>query len=138
MISPADFGGGGLIAGMAVAARALKPDIRIIGVQASGANAMYLAFHDRYTGPLEAPATIADGLLTRAPGRRTLPLVRELVEEVVADVIEVRAEGDGDLAQLFDLILVGDFVSLWLAAQEGIDPGPVPALSGLKAALASS
>ena len=49
--------------------------------------------------------------------------------EVVADVIEVRAEGDGDLAQLFDLILMGDFVSLWLAAQEGIDPGPVPALT---------
>ena len=47
-------------------------------------------------------------------------------------------QGDGDLVQLFDLILVGDFVSLWLAAQEGIDPGPVPALSGLKAALASS
>ncbi len=69
---------------------------------------------------------------------RRFDLVRELVDEVVADVIEVRAEGDGDLAQLFDLILVGDFVSLWLAAQEGIDPGPVPALTGLKAALASS
>jgi glucose/mannose-6-phosphate isomerase len=69
---------------------------------------------------------------------RRFDLVRELVAEVVADVIEVRAEGDGDLAQLFDLVLVGDFVSLWLAAQEGIDPGPVPALSGLKAALASS
>ena len=68
---------------------------------------------------------------------RRFDLVRDLVAEVVADVIEVRAEGDGDLAQLFDLILVGDFVSLWLAAQEGIDPGPVPVLSGLKAALAS-
>jgi glucose/mannose-6-phosphate isomerase len=68
---------------------------------------------------------------------RRFDLVRELVEEVVADVIEVRAEGDGDLAQLFDLVLVGDFVSLWLAAQEGIDPGPVPALTGLKAALSA-
>ena len=44
---------------------------------------------------------------------------------------------DGALAQLFDLMLMGDFVSLWLAAQEGIDPGPVPVLNDLKAALTS-
>jgi glucose/mannose-6-phosphate isomerase len=51
-------------------------------------------------------------------------------------VVEVRAEGDGDLAQLFDLILMGDFVTLWMAVNEGIDPGPVPALVTLKAQLA--
>ena len=67
---------------------------------------------------------------------RRFELVDDLIREVVADVIEVRAEGDGDLAQLFDLILTGDFVSLWLAAQEGIDPGPVPVLTALKAELA--
>jgi threonine dehydratase len=85
-------GGGGLIAGMAVAARALKPDVRIIGVQASGANATHLAFHDRYTGPLESPATIADGLLTRAPGERTLPLIRQYVDDVVVVSDEAIAE----------------------------------------------
>src|SRR3954463_6641006 len=53
---------------------------------------------------------------------RRFELVEEIVREVVADVIEVRAEGDGDLAQLLDLILVGDFVSLCLAGQEGLDP----------------
>jgi glucose/mannose-6-phosphate isomerase len=63
-------------------------------------------------------------------------LVAELMREVVADVIEVRADGEGDLAQLFDLILFGDYVSLWLAAQAGVDPGPVPILGQLKAALA--
>jgi glucose/mannose-6-phosphate isomerase len=68
---------------------------------------------------------------------RRFDLVRQLVGEVVADIIEVRAEGDSDLAQLFDLILVGDFVSLWLAAQEGLDPGPVPVLTTLKAQLAA-
>jgi glucose/mannose-6-phosphate isomerase len=68
-------------------------------------------------------------------GRR-FELVEEMIREVVAGVVEVRAEGDGDLAQLFDLILMGDFVSLWLAVQEGIDPGPVPALTALKAELA--
>jgi glucose/mannose-6-phosphate isomerase len=68
---------------------------------------------------------------------RRFELVDDLVREAVAGIVEVRAEGDGDLAQLLDLILLGDFVSLWLAAQEGIDPGPVPVLTALKAALAS-
>ncbi|HEY7947188.1 MAG TPA: bifunctional phosphoglucose/phosphomannose isomerase [Acidimicrobiales bacterium] len=63
---------------------------------------------------------------------RRFDLVAELLREVVADIVEVRAVGEGDLAQLLDLILVGDFVSLHLAAQEGIDPGPVPVLSELK------
>ena len=68
-------------------------------------------------------------------GRR-FELVSEIMREVVADVIEVTAAGDGDLAQLFDLILFGDYVSLWLAAQSGVDPGPVPVLGELKEALA--
>jgi glucose/mannose-6-phosphate isomerase len=58
--------------------------------------------------------------------------VREMLAEVVHDVIEVRALGNGSLAQLFDLVLLGDVVSLHLAAQEGIDPGPVPATAGMR------
>jgi glucose/mannose-6-phosphate isomerase len=58
--------------------------------------------------------------------------VREMLAEVVHDVVEVRALGDGSLAQLFDLVLMGDVVSLHLAAQEGIDPGPVPATAGMR------
>ncbi len=63
---------------------------------------------------------------------RRFDLVAELLQEVVADTIEVRAEGDGDLAQLLDLILFGDYVSLWMAVHAGIDPGPVPVLVELK------
>jgi glucose/mannose-6-phosphate isomerase len=63
---------------------------------------------------------------------RRFDLVAELLREVVADILEVRAEGEGDLAQLLDLILIGDFVSLHLAAREEIDPGPVPVLTELK------
>ena len=69
-------------------------------------------------------------------GRR-FELIAEIEREVLADVIEVRAEGDGDLAQLFDLILFGDYVSLWMAAQAGVDPGPVPVLVELKDQLGS-
>ncbi len=67
-------------------------------------------------------------------GRR-FELIGEIMREVVADVIEVQAAGEGDLEQLFDLILFGDYVSLWLAAAAGVDPGPVPVLGELKAAL---
>jgi glucose/mannose-6-phosphate isomerase len=67
---------------------------------------------------------------------RRFELVRDLLAEVVHEVIEVRAEGEGSLAQLFDLTLVGDFVSLHLAVQAGVDPGPIPVLDDLKRALA--
>lgn len=64
--------------------------------------------------------------------QRRFDLVAEMIREVVAGIEEVRAEGEGELAQLLDLILFGDYVSLHLAANEGIDPGPVPALEELK------
>jgi glucose/mannose-6-phosphate isomerase len=67
---------------------------------------------------------------------RRFELVEEVLREVVADVVEVRASGEGDLAQLLDLALVGDFVSLHLAGNEGIDPGPIPVLADLKVDLA--
>jgi glucose/mannose-6-phosphate isomerase len=64
-------------------------------------------------------------------------LAYRLLDEVVAGIHEIRAEGDGELAQLLDLILVGDFTSLHLALTEGVDPGPVPVITGMKAAMAS-
>jgi glucose/mannose-6-phosphate isomerase len=63
---------------------------------------------------------------------RRFDLVADMLREVVADIVEVRAEGDGDLAQLLDLIMVGDYVTLHMAAREGIDPGPVPVLNEIK------
>ena len=68
---------------------------------------------------------------------RRFELVDDIMREVVASVEEVMAEGDGDLAQLLDLVLFGDMVSLHLAAQEGLDPGPVPVLVELQERLAS-
>lgn len=66
---------------------------------------------------------------------RRFALVDEIMLEVVGDIVEVRASGEGPLAQLFDLVLVGDVVALLLAAKEGIDPGPIPVLEDLKVAL---
>lgn len=66
---------------------------------------------------------------------RRFELLREILDEVVADTCEVRAEGEGELAQLLDLVMFGDFVSLHLAAQEGVDPGPLPVLDQIKDSL---
>jgi len=60
------------------------------------------------------------------------------LQEVVVSIAEVQAEGEGELAQLLDLILVGDFTSTHMAMQEGVDPGPVPAIDQIKSALAAS
>ena len=67
---------------------------------------------------------------------RRFELVDDIIEEVVAGVEEVEAEGEGQLAQLLDLVMIGDFVSLHMAAREGLDPGPVPVIDELKKRLA--
>jgi threonine dehydratase len=75
------IGGGGLIGGMATAARALKPDIRIIGVQTERFPA---AWNAKHAGTREsAQATIADGIGVKQPGTLTLPLIRDKVDDVV-------------------------------------------------------
>ena len=65
-------------------------------------------------------------------------LTAEICDEIVADVHTVVAEGEGRLAQLFDLIVQGDFVTLELAAQSEVDPGPIPVLDEIKASMTAS
>lgn len=62
-------------------------------------------------------------------------LITELVDEVVSDIEVIEAQGDGPLAQVFDLIMVGDVMSLEVCALEGIDPGPTPVLDHIKSSL---
>ena len=68
---------------------------------------------------------------------RRFDLMDAWLEEVVGDMFSVRAAGEGPLAQLLDLCMFGTFTSLHVATREGIDPGPVPVLDELKAALAT-
>jgi len=67
---------------------------------------------------------------------RRLTVVEELLDEVVGAVHTVVAEGEGALAQLLDLVLVGDLTSLHAAAEQGVDPGPVPVLADIRARVA--
>lgn len=68
---------------------------------------------------------------------RRFDLVAEIMDEVVGGIETVRAQGEGALAQLLDLVLVGDFTSLHLAFQAGVDPGPIAVLDEVKARLAA-
>jgi threonine dehydratase len=77
------IGGGGLMAGMALAARALRPDIRLIGVQALGCAAFPAALAAGAPIPLASANTIADGIRVKQPGEKTFPIVRDLVDAVV-------------------------------------------------------
>lgn len=75
------IGGGGLIAGMAIAAKAISPDIEIVGVQTERFPSMFCAVNGT---PAEfGTSTIAEGIAVRAPGTLTLPVVRELVDGIV-------------------------------------------------------
>jgi threonine dehydratase len=75
------IGGGGMIAGMSTMARALRPDIQIVGVQTE----RFPSVHDTMQGrPIAcAQATIADGIAVRLPGSLTLPIIREQVDDVL-------------------------------------------------------
>jgi threonine dehydratase len=79
----APVSGGGLIAGCATAAHALRPGIRVLGVEPEDADdtRRSLAAGERVSIP--PPATIADGLRVTIPGRLTFPVVRRLVEGVL-------------------------------------------------------
>lgn len=76
-------GGGGLIAGMAVAVRDKAPHIRIIGVESVAAASMSASF--AAGRPIERPVsvTLADGIAVKLPGTRTVPIICEYVDEIV-------------------------------------------------------
>lgn len=85
-------GGGGLLSGCAVAARTIKPDIRVIGVEPSGADDAARSLRAGSIVPVEHPNTIADGLRATI-GERPFVEIRRLVEEIitVSDEAIVRA-----------------------------------------------
>ena len=89
-------GGGGLISGIATAARHLRPDIRIIGVQAARFPAMVNAI--KGTHHPQGTSTIAEGIAVGQPGLITREIVRELVDDLV--LVE-----EGDIEQAIVMLL---------------------------------
>ncbi len=77
------IGGGGLIAGITIAARALRPSIKIIGVQAEGASGCRASLDAGELTTLPSITTIADGIAVKRPGALTFPIIQRLVDDVV-------------------------------------------------------
>ena len=75
-------GGGGLISGCAVAAKHLRPSIRIFGVEPENGNDVFLSLQAGRPVEIPSPDTIADGLRTTKPGPVTFPLISRFVEEI--------------------------------------------------------
>jgi len=77
------IGGGGLIAGIALAVKELAPHVKIYGVQAQGAPAMYMSkrSHSRKTTP--DAVTIADGIAVKVPGDITFSIIDKYVDDIV-------------------------------------------------------
>lgn len=77
------IGGGGLISGVAFAIKKLNPDIKVYGVQASGAPSMFNSIRDNKIERLESVSTIADGIAVKEPGENTYNLISEYVDDIV-------------------------------------------------------
>jgi threonine dehydratase len=92
------MGGGGLAAGIAVAVKEIRPDIRIVGVQAAGAAAYPPSLAAGHPVSVRNPATMADGIKVGRPGVVPFGIVKDLVDEV-------RTVGEDDLSAALLLCL---------------------------------
>lgn len=77
------IGGGGLISGIAVAAKHVNKNIRIIGVQTERIPAAYNLFHSPTMQKPLQEGTIAEGIAVKSPGELTMPIIQEYVDDIV-------------------------------------------------------
>ena len=98
-------GGGGLVSGIASAAKAMKPGLRVVAVQAAGAAAFPPSLDAGKPVTLETMSTIADGIACNTPGDHTLAHVRALVDEVVTVTDDQIAEALVFTAERMKLVL---------------------------------
>ena len=77
------IGGGGLISGIAYTMKMIKPDVKVYGVQASGAPSMANSVHDGQIEELANVSTIADGIAVKKPGSLTYEICKKYVDEIV-------------------------------------------------------
>ncbi len=91
-------GGGGLLAGIALYVKSINPRVKVIGVQAEGADALVRSFHSQTPVVSESVQTIADGIAVKAPGAKTLELIRRHVDDMVT-------VSDAEIAETILLLL---------------------------------
>ncbi len=87
------IGGGGIISGVAVAAKALNPNVKVIGVQTANIPSMQESLKNGKVTTAFNAATIADGIAVKTPGTTTFEIINELVDKVVTVTEEEIAQG---------------------------------------------
>jgi threonine dehydratase len=122
------IGGGGLISGIALALKALVPNVRIIGVQAAGCAPIPQSLQAGKPVSVASARTIADGIAVKCPGERTLPIIRQLVDEVVTVDDEEIARAIAHTTQHAKLVVEGAGaagLAALLAGKIRVAPGEV-------------
>jgi len=99
------IGGGGLISGCSIAAHALRPDMRVIGVEPETANDSYLSLQKGERVSTPQSRSIADGLLPTAPGEITFPIMQQHLESIALVSDEEIAEAVRFLALRMKLVV---------------------------------
>jgi threonine dehydratase len=125
------IGGGGLISGIAVAAKAIRPTVRIIGVQADGAAALPTSLKAGRPVRLESYATIADGIAVGRPGDLTFAHISKLVDEVVTVTEEDIARAMVMLVERAKLVVEAAGAVGVAALMSGLVRTPTPAVAVL-------
>ena len=101
------IGGGGMISGIAIAIKELLPKVHVIGVQAENVSSVIPSLEAGH--PVESPfkPTIADGIAVKRPGELTLPIIRDLVDDVVTVTEEEFAAGVFHCVQNAHIVVEG-------------------------------
>lgn len=116
------IGGGGLIAGMSAAIKQRRPDVRIIGVEPTGAASMLCSVQAGHLSTIPAVRTIADTLATRVVSERTLALTRRYVDEIVL---------------VDDKAMVAAMRWLWTECNQLVEPAGAAVIAALQTGVAS-
>jgi threonine dehydratase len=111
--------GGGLLAGVALAVKAVAPTVRVVGVQAATADSVRRSLAAGHPVPVAGPIhTIADALLASQVGDLTFELIRDHVDDIV--VVD-------------DEQICAAMRTTWLSLRQAVEPGGATALAGLMA-----
>jgi threonine dehydratase len=123
-------GGGGLVAGVALAVKAQRPDVRVVAVQAEGASAIAPSLDAGGPVALGAVSTMADGIAVGRPGEVPLELIREHVDQVVSVSEESLSQALLSLVERAKMVVepAGAAAVAALVEQPAMFHGPIVAL----------
>jgi threonine dehydratase len=122
------IGGGGLISGSGIAAHAMRPGIRLFGVEPETGNDTYLSLEKGSIVSTPLSQSIADGLLSPAPGKLTFPIMQQHLESV-------RLVTDAEIAEALRFILIRMKILVepsGAAALAALMAGKIPNVKGKK------